>query len=51
MAAITRGSKAAVDGNSAMFAPQWPYAKAGFFKFKTQIPKLLKRYDDQLDLF
>ncbi len=28
----------------------WPYATAGFFKFKKAIPKLLKAYDDQLTL-
>lgn len=28
----------------------WPHATAGFFKFKAKIPKLLKRYDDQLTL-
>ncbi|MEL6958688.1 MAG: FAD-binding domain-containing protein [Pseudomonadota bacterium] len=28
-------------------ARAWPHAKAGFFKFKSQIPKLLKVYDKQ----
>ncbi|MBT8410537.1 MAG: DNA photolyase [Octadecabacter sp.] len=28
----------------------WPHAKAGFFKFKTQIPKLLAANDRQLSL-
>lgn len=28
----------------------WPYATAGFFKFKTKIPDLLARYDAQLSL-
>lgn len=28
----------------------WPHASAGFFKFKTKIPELLGRYDDQLSL-
>ena len=28
----------------------WPHAKAGFFKFKTQIPKLLAANDKQLSL-
>ncbi|MCF2870275.1 DNA photolyase [Octadecabacter sp. G9-8] len=28
----------------------WPHASAGFFKFKSKIPKLLTRYDAQLSL-
>jgi len=32
-------------------ARAWPYATAGFFKFKAKISTLLKTYDDQLDLF
>jgi len=28
----------------------WPHAKAGFFKFKTQIPELLAANDRQLSL-
>lgn len=31
-------------------AQAWPHAKAGFFKFKAQIPKLLRRYDGQMSL-
>lgn len=31
-------------------AAAWPYATAGFFKFKDKIPKLLKAYDAQLSL-
>jgi len=31
-------------------AKAWPYATAGFFKFKDKIPKLLRDYDDQLTL-
>jgi deoxyribodipyrimidine photo-lyase len=31
-------------------AAAWPYAAAGFFKFKMKIPKLLTRYDNQLTL-
>lgn len=28
----------------------WPYATAGFFKFKDKIPNLLAAYDRQLSL-
>jgi deoxyribodipyrimidine photo-lyase len=31
-------------------ADAWPYASAGFFKFKAKIPKLLARYDAQMRL-
>ena len=31
-------------------AAAWPHATAGFFKFKSKIPKLMARYDAQLSL-